>query len=393
MSALKLFLVAAEPSGDALGGGLAGALRERLGPDGVTFSGVGGPRMAAYGVESPFDISELSVLGLVEGLKAYPRVVRRADETAALAEAVQPDAAVLIDSWGFTLRVAQRLRARLPYLPLIKYVGPQVWASRPGRAKTLAATVDHVLALQPFEPPYFEAAGLAATFVGHPTLDAVPRGDAAAFRARYGLGADQKLVIFLFGSRRSEAERMAPAFADAAARLRALHGPRLAMAAPLAGSVATQIRAMAADDARLHELILVDEPEREDAFAAADAALACSGTVVTELAMTRTPTVVAYKLGGLTHLIARFIVTAPHISLVNMAAGERVLPEFVQGAATGEALARAVSAFLDDSALAERTRERLGAAIDVMRAAGGSASARAADAVLAVLNERTRAPA
>ena len=130
-------LVAAEASGDELGAGLARALKARLG-DGVRFVGVGGARMAAEGVESPFDIAELSILGLLEGLLAYREVVRRADETAALAVREKPDVAVLIDSWGFTLRVAQRLRPPLPELPLVKYVGPQVWASRPGRAKTLA---------------------------------------------------------------------------------------------------------------------------------------------------------------------------------------------------------------------------------------------------------------
>src|SRR5262249_52933455 len=118
----KIFLVAAEPSGDRLGGDLAQALRDRLGD--IEFSGVGGPRMAAHGVASPFDINELSVLGIIEGVKAYPRVVKRADETAALAVQAQPDVAVLIDSWGFTLRVAQRLRKLTPALPIVKYVGP-----------------------------------------------------------------------------------------------------------------------------------------------------------------------------------------------------------------------------------------------------------------------------
>src|SRR5437762_13759507 len=133
-------LVAAEASGDERGAGLAHALRRRLG-DEVRFVGVGGARMAAEGIISPFDITELSVLGLVEGLMAYPRVVRRADQTAALARRERPDVAVLIDSWGFTLRVAQRLRRDDPALPLVKYVAPPVWASRPGRARPLAGAV------------------------------------------------------------------------------------------------------------------------------------------------------------------------------------------------------------------------------------------------------------
>ena len=133
---VTVMLVAAEASGDDRGAGLARALRGRLG-QGVRFVGVGGRSMAAEGVESPFDIAELSILGLLEGLLAYRKVVRRADETAALALREKPDVAVLIDSWGFTLRVAQRLRRLMPDLPLVKYVGPQVWASRPGRARRM----------------------------------------------------------------------------------------------------------------------------------------------------------------------------------------------------------------------------------------------------------------
>ena len=152
---LKVMLVAAEASGDVLGAGLARALKARLGPE-VTFVGIGGPRMTEQGVQSPFDIAELSVLGWIEGLKAYGIVKRRVADTVALARAEQPDAVVLIDSWGFTIRVAKALREALPDTPLIKYVGPQVWASRPGRAKTLAAAVDHLLALYAFDAPWFE---------------------------------------------------------------------------------------------------------------------------------------------------------------------------------------------------------------------------------------------
>ncbi len=379
----RFFLVAAEPSGDALGAGLIDKLRERV-PD-AEFCGVGGRRMAARGVVSPFDIRELSVLGLLEGLAAYPRVVKRAEETAACADAAAPDIAVLIDSWGFTLRVAQRLKKRRPELPVVKYAGPQVWATRPGRAKTLAACVDEVLVLQPFEPPYFERAGLAATFVGHPALEQTFDGDGAAFRARYKIPAAAKVALVLFGSRGSEVRRLAEPFADAMARLKARHGDDLVLVAPLAESVATDVRARAADDARLHEAILIDEPERDDAFAAADVALSCSGTVVTELAMAGVPTVAAYKLGLVTWAIAKVIYTAPHISLVNMAAGERIVPECVQFDATGERLAAAVDAFLDNPELARSTRAKLAAAIAKMKGDGASPSAKAADAVMRVL--------
>jgi len=164
---LTVMLVAAEASGDDRGAGLARALRRRLGGN-VRFVGVGGVRMAQEGVVSPFDITQLSIFGLIEGLLAYPNVLKRADDTAELALREAPDVAVLIDSWGFTLRVAHRLRKM--GIPLVKYVAPQVWASRPGRAKTAAKWFDHLLTIHTFDAPPFLAHGLPVTFVGDATL-------------------------------------------------------------------------------------------------------------------------------------------------------------------------------------------------------------------------------
>ena len=166
---LTVMLVAAEASGDDRGAGLARALKRRLGET-VRLVGVGGERMAEEGSDSHFNSAEISILGLVEGLLAYRRIVRRVNDTIALAERENPDVVVLIDSWGFTLRVAQKLRLRKPAPLIIKYVGPQVWATRPGRAKTLAATVDHLLSIHAFDAPFFEAEGLLVTFVGNSAL-------------------------------------------------------------------------------------------------------------------------------------------------------------------------------------------------------------------------------
>ncbi|MCG8443794.1 MAG: lipid-A-disaccharide synthase [Caulobacterales bacterium] len=384
-------MVAAEPSGDALGAGLAAALEARE-PGQFAFCGVGGPRLAAHGVASPFDISDLAILGLLDGLRIYPLVLRRVNETADLAAELRPDAAVLIDSWGFTIRVAERLRRRRPDLPIIKYVGPQVWAWRAGRAAKLAKAADHVLTLQPFEPPYFEAAGLPATFVGHPALDRVVSGDGEGFRRRYDIAPDQHLIAVLLGSRSAEVRRLAPAIADAITRLQARYGDKVRFVAPLAASVATLARSLCVGDLpSLGEAMFVEETERADAFAAADAAIACSGTVVTELAVAGVPTVVAYKLGHMTWAIARLLVRAPHISLVNLAAEDRVLPELVQFDATGAAIAEEAARFLEDPALAARTRARLADAVNAMRGGGEGASARAADAVLAFLRGREKA--
>jgi lipid-A-disaccharide synthase len=198
---------------------LAKALTARLG-GAVRFVGVGGARMAEAGVQSPFPIAELSILGLIEGLMAYPRVRRRAAETAALAVREAPDVAVLIDSWGFTLRVAQQIRRRLPHLPLIKYVGPQVWASRPGRAKTLAATVDHLLTLHAFDAPYFEREGLSTTFVGSSALTkSFQNADPARLRAHIGAEPTDPILLVLLGSRPGEIARLSAPFGEAVDRL------------------------------------------------------------------------------------------------------------------------------------------------------------------------------
>ena len=208
-----IMLVAAEASGDILGAELAAALRRRLGP-GVRFVGVGGAHMAEQGVASPFDIAELSILGIFEGVRAYPRVRRRVRDTLALAARERPDIAVLIDSWGFTLRVAQGLRKLDPSIRRVKYVGPQVWASRPGRAKTLARAVDHLLTIHGFDAPWFEREGLATTFVGNSTLARdVSAADPGRLRAHIAAAAQAPILLVLPGSRPSEVARMLPPFA------------------------------------------------------------------------------------------------------------------------------------------------------------------------------------
>ncbi len=380
-------LVAAEASGDALGAALAAALRARLGAEAVRFVGVGGPRMAAEGVVSPFDIAELSVLGFAEGLAAYPRVVRRADEAAALALRERPDAAVLIDSWGFTLRVAQRLRRRLPGLPLVKYVGPQVWASRPGRARTLAATVDHLLALHPFDAPFFERAGLSTTVVGSPVMArSFAHASGARFREAQGIAAEAPVLLVLPGSRPGEVRRLAPVFGGAVRRLKA-ERPRLEVVVPVVATVA----ALVGEATRGWDVgarLVTEEAAKDDALLAGTVALACSGTATTELALTGAPVVVAYRLGPITHALARVIVTTRWASLVNVAAGREVMPEFIQGAATPQALARAIGARLDDPALRARQVAAQNAALATMGRGEGDPSDRAALAVIEVLRAR-----
>ncbi len=385
---LKIMLVAAEASGDALGAGLARALKMRLGDD-VAFVGVGGPRMAEEGVKSPFDIAELSILGWIEGLRAYGKVKRRVEQTAALAAREKPDAVVLIDSWGFTIRVAKAIRAASPATPLIKYVGPQVWASRPGRARTLAGAVDHLLALYAFDAPWFEKEGLATTVVGSSALHIdMGAADGPAFRARHGIAADAPLLLVLPGSRPSEVRRMTPVYEQTVRRLKsAVAGLEVAVVA--AGTVAQDVAGrVAAWPLRVH---LVGEDEKYDAMKAATAALATSGTVSTELALAGAPMVIAYRIDGLSYALMKRLVTARHITLFNIAADDRIAPEFIQGDATPETLARAVRRLLENPDVAADQARRQAEALDRMGRGGADPSRLAADAVLRVVVEKTSA--
>lgn len=352
---LTVMLVAAEASGDILGAELAAALRRRLG-EGVRFVGIGGARMAAQGVASPFDIAELSILGIFEGVAAYPRVLRRVRDTVTLARRERPDVAVLIDSWGFTLRVAKGLRRLDPAMRLVKYVGPQVWASRPGRARTLAGAVDLLLAIHAFDAAWFERAGLKTVFVGNSTLARdVSSADGARFCAAHEIDPAAPLLLVLPGSRRSEIARLAGPFGAAVVRLHA-ERPDLRVAVPVAPTVEVEVEAMTASWP-IAPIRVVGDADKLDAMAAATVALACSGSVTTELALAGCPMVVAYRVGPLTYRVLKRLVRTRYITLLNIAADCAVAPEFIQGDCTGERLAMALSERLDDPALRRRQVE------------------------------------
>ncbi|HJV41239.1 lipid-A-disaccharide synthase [Caulobacter sp.] len=383
---LKVMLVAAEASGDALGAGLAKALRARLG-DRVTFVGVGGVKMAEQGVQSPFDIAQLSILGIWESLKAYPRAKARLNDTVALAAREKPDVAVLIDSWGFNIRLAHALRKLDPAMPLVKYVAPQVWAYREKRAYSLARAVDLLLSIQPMDKPYFDAAGLKNVFVGNSALaKRFDRADPARLRAAIGASPGEQILLVLPGSRPSEIERVMPAFADAVQRLKATR-PDLVVVVPAAYTVAEAVKARVAGwPFRAH--VIEDEGLKDDAFVAADVALACSGTVTTELALAGRPMVVGYKTGAITYAILKRLMKPRWITLFNIAAGRAVAPELIQHACEGEGLAREVERLLDDADLRVRQAAEQYEALDKMGRGMPDPSEAAATALLDFLNAR-----
>ena len=384
---LTVMLVAGEASGDALGAGLARALKARLGEGGVRFVGVGGAAMAKEGVESPFDLADVSVIGAVEGLMAYPRILRRVAETARLAAREKPDIAVLIDSWGFTLRVAQSLRRQAPDLPLIKYVGPQVWAWRPGRAKTLARTVDHLLTIHTFDAPYFEAEGLPTTFVGASALALDLSGaDNARLRDAVGAEPDQPILVVLPGSRPAEIKRLSPVFEDAVHRL-TTERPELCVVVPAAATVAEEVKAKVARW-RSPAQVVEGDTLKFDAMKAATVALACSGTVTSELAMAGCPMVVAYRTGELGYRVMKLLLRLRFLTLFNIAADEAIAPEFIQHDCTGPKLAKAIAERLDDPGLRARQIAAQSAILEKMGRGGPNPADLAADEVVRVLRER-----
>jgi lipid-A-disaccharide synthase len=361
---MKLFLVAGEASGDRLGAALMAGLKE-LDP-GISFDGVGGPLMQAQGLHSLFPMDDLSVMGLAEVLPRYPHLRRRLHETIKGVLASHPQVLLTIDSPDFGLRVAKGVRAILPEMKTMHYVAPSVWAWRPGRAKKMARVIDHVLALLPFEPPYMTAAGMTCDFVGHPVV-AEPRAEAAeiaAFREDIG-AAHAPLILALPGSRRGEVARLAPVIGGVIDRVRQVH-PDVRVVLPTLRSVAAMVEDLTAGWSVLP--LIVQAPEaRRAAFAAADAAIAASGTVSLELAANGVPMVIAYDMHPLTMWMMRRMARVDTVTLVNLVSDTRAVPEFLGPDCRPELVAPALLRLLDatperaEQARAMRlTMERLG---------------------------------
>lgn len=388
----RLFLIAGEASGDLLGGALLAGLHELTGE--LELEGVGGAAMAAEGLASRFPMEELSVMGIAEVLPRLPNLLCRISETADAVVAARPDALVTIDSPDFTLRVARKAKARLPGLRVIHYVAPSVWAWRPGRARKMAEVVDHVLALLPFEPPYMIEAGMTCDFVGHPaaTLPQASPEEVAALRAELAIGEGQPVLALLPGSRRGEVTRLAPVFAEVARRLRAAE-PELAVIVPAArGVVGLLDTGLKADDAGWPHVMDPRgfdsdawEARKRAAFAAADVALAASGTVSLELAAAGTPMVIGYDANRLTAWLAKRLVRIDTATLVNLVTGTRAVPEFLFEDCTPERIRPAVEALLLDPAAAAVQAAAGAEAMRLLGRGGEPPGLRAARSVLAHL--------
>ena len=280
------------------------------------------------------------------------------------------------------LRVAQRVRLRAPNIRLVKLVGPQVWATRPGRAKTLASVVDHLLCIHDLEVPFYEPFGLKTTVIGNPAISRHVQGNGSSFRAGQSIPEDAKLVLVLPGSRPSEIKRVAPELVSAAKALKS-NDPNLKIVFMPASNVATQFREDFPGIASW-SIVSSNPGARYDAMAAADLALACSGTVTTELAMQDTPMIVAYKTGWITWALARgLLYSKTHITLLNIVSDDQpIVPEFVQTQQKADLIAAAAQDWLTDpdKLLAQLNRQRI--ALDRMKEGDRDASEIAAGVIL-----------
>jgi len=368
---MRVFVIAGEASGDKLGAALMAGLKALVD---VTFDGVGGPLMQAEGLESRFAMDELSVMGLAEVLPKYRSLKARVNQMAEAVIATKPDVLITIDSPDFGLRVAKMVKAKSD-VRCVHYVAPTVWAWRPNRAEKMAAYIDQVLALFPFEPPLMEAAGMRCDFVGHPVVtDAVATPEEAS-----AWDGDGPLIMVLPGSRRGEVSRLMDRFGEAAGIV-AKSYPNARFVIPTTENVTALVQEQAKTwPVPVRILSSEDKALKRGLFAVADVALAASGTVSLELAANDTPMVIAYDMSWLSRMIISRMLLVDTVTLVNLVSETRVVPEFIGKHCNPAPIAEAI-----EDILADPTRQRDAMALTMERLGrGGEApGSRAARAVL-----------
>lgn len=386
--ARRVFLIATEESGDRLGAHLMKVLRQRLG-GAVRFDGIGGLGMTREGLQSLFPIEELSIIGFSAVVKQLPKLLRLIRETTAAVLQAGPDILIIIDSPDFTHRVARRVRARNPAIPIVDYVSPSVWAWRPSRARAMRTYVDQVLALLPFEPEaYRRLHGPPCTYVGHPLIEQLASLRPSAEEQARRDGSPPVLLV-LPGSRRGEIRHHMAVFGEALDRLHA-QGKVFELILPTMPHLVELVRE-GVKAWKVAPQIVVGEQEKRAAFRIATAALAKSGTVTLELAVSGIPMVAAYKAGAIEARIVLRFVTVQSVILANLVVGENVVPEFIQDDCTADTLAGALGEVLSDTPMRRRQKDAFARIDDIMSTGNQSPSVRAADIVLGMLRKSRRA--
>jgi lipid-A-disaccharide synthase len=373
----RILVVAGEASGDTHAAELVAALQARR-PD-LTFFGMGGSRLAARGVELLFDAREVSVMGITEVLPKLPRILQVMRGLATAAAERRPACAILVDIPDFNLRLARKLKAL--GIPVAYYVAPMIWASRPGRAKTIKERVDRMLCILPFEEDFYRKAGVPARYVGSPVVEQVPAPDSAThFRQQLGLSESAPTLALLPGSRMSEIRRILPTLVGAAKQL-ATERPGLQVVVPVAPTIPREEIISRFEGSGLRP-VLVDGRAPE-VVGASDVAVVASGTATLEAGLMLRPLVVVYRVSFLTYLVARLLLKVAHVALVNLLANRRLVPELLQGDMTPERITSEVRRVWGPGAPRE---EMVRGLAEVRGRLGGPGAAhRAAEAVLELL--------
>jgi lipid-A-disaccharide synthase len=374
-------VVAGEASGDLLGAGLIGAIKRRC-PDAV-FEGIAGPRMVAQGCKALLPAERLAVMGLVEVVRHLPELLRIRMHLLRHMLRQRPDVFVGIDSPDFNLPLERRLKAS--GLPIVHYVSPKVWAWRRSRARTIARSVDLLLTLFPFEASFYEQHQVRVRFVGHPLADHIPLDvDRQESRMRLGILQDKRVVALLPGSRTTEVRYLAAPFLQTA-RWCLERRPDLHFLVPLISPATRELFCQALNALGCELPVTVLQGESLTAMGAADVVLTASGTATFEAMLLKRPMVVAYRMSPLTYRLAKRLVQVPYIALPNLLAGGQLVPEFIQEAATPQALGSALLGWLDGAADTQAVME---AYAELHHALRRDADERAAEAVLEVIQHR-----
>ena len=376
---LKFGIVVGEVSGDALGAKLIPALNARFSSYGLEFIGTAGPLLQKQGMSSFFPLADIAVMGIVPVIKRLPSLMKRIHETAERLIAAKIDCLIIIDSPDFTHRVARKVKAALPTIPIIDYVSPSVWAWRPGRAKDMRAYIDHVLALLPFEPVAHQAlGGPPCTYVGHPLIERKnlfdPSADEEARRS-----SEPPILLVLPGSRRSEITRLMPVFGETVARIKHIHGRDFDLILPAVDHLREEIET-AAKSWPIKPRIIHGEAAKYHALRKAYAALAASGTVTLELALAHVPMAVGYRVGAIEGQIRHFV-NVSSVVLANLIIGENVVPERIQGACNAEQLSADLLPLLSNTEERRRQLKGFDRLDHLMAIEEGSPSVKAADVI------------
>ncbi|MGQ0526774.1 MAG: lipid-A-disaccharide synthase [Alphaproteobacteria bacterium] len=383
---MKIFMIAGEGSGDALGAPLMKALKGKLAVPPV-ITGVGGSLMQKEGLQSLYPMQDLCVMGIVEVLKHAPRLLKLVKEIAFEIERQQPDILITIDLPDFNFRVAKFLKKRgLSKIKIVHYVAPTVWAWRPGRAKKVAQFLDGLICLFPFEPPYFTVHNLSAEFCGHPLVENAPRGDGKAFRKNHEISEDIKTLGLFFGSRHGEFQAVRDIFIDTVKILQVQH-ENLHLIVPTLPHLESDVRhALSMLDCPA--TVISDSQQKWQSFAAMDAALAISGTVGLELAYARVPHVIAYRANVVSGWIFQAIAHVQYVHFVNIIARRMIVPEYLQVHCNAPEISQGLLKLLDSkTAHAMQIAEFKDIAAMLGSKNTNPPSSRAADFVLKILKK------